>query len=187
MRGEWVLGDTLHGSRFDQTTNDCLPPAHLRRVAIIGLSGAGKTTLGRKLSRQWNVPLLELDELLWQPGWQRTPTAVVRSQLTNLLAQPYWITDNQFTAVNDLIWARATAVVWLDFPPMDCFPRTLRRLWHDWRTQRPVCNGNYYGWRAIGPLLRWTRHIRRTEPRDYTPLLAAYPHLQIYRIASRAK
>jgi adenylate kinase family enzyme len=157
---------------------------NLDRVAIIGLSGAGKTTLGRRLSGAWGQPLWELDELWWGAGWQRVNTAVLRTTLTPLLEQPRWITDNQHTAVNDLILGRATSVIWLDYPPQHCFPRTLRRLWQDWRTQRLICHGNQLNRHAILPLLHWTIEIRRTEPRDFTPLLAQYPHLHVIRLTN---
>ena len=35
--------------------------ARRRRVALVGIRGAGKSTLGKKLASEWNLPFIELD------------------------------------------------------------------------------------------------------------------------------
>jgi shikimate kinase len=53
----------------------------LRRVAVIAsASGCGKTTFGRRLSEQLQVPFVELDELnhVGPTGSKRRPRSSVR-------------------------------------------------------------------------------------------------------------
>jgi XRE family aerobic/anaerobic benzoate catabolism transcriptional regulator len=50
-----------HFGRVDQS-------ARRDRIALIGLRGAGKSTLGAKLAQQLEVPFLELDRLIEQEG-----------------------------------------------------------------------------------------------------------------------
>lgn len=38
------------------------------RIAILGNSGSGKSTLARHLVKQHQLPMLELDDIVWQPG-----------------------------------------------------------------------------------------------------------------------
>ncbi len=40
-----------------------------RRIAIIGVTCSGKTSLARRIAAQLNIPHLELDALYWDPGW----------------------------------------------------------------------------------------------------------------------
>jgi len=42
--------------------------ARQHRIALVGLRGAGKSTLGAKLAEQFDVPFLELDRLIEQEG-----------------------------------------------------------------------------------------------------------------------
>ncbi|HKQ96386.1 MAG TPA: shikimate kinase, partial [Candidatus Polarisedimenticolia bacterium] len=40
------------------------PPASAPRVALVGLRGAGKSTLGRRLAKRMRLPFIELDALI---------------------------------------------------------------------------------------------------------------------------
>jgi adenylate kinase family enzyme len=41
-----------------------------KRIASVGVTGSGKTTLARRLSEQHCIPRVELDTLYWKAGWQ---------------------------------------------------------------------------------------------------------------------
>ena len=41
----------------------------MRRLAIIGNAGGGKSGLARQLSAAFDIPLHEIDQLQWSPGW----------------------------------------------------------------------------------------------------------------------
>jgi len=38
------------------------------RVALLGNSGSGKTTRARELSKNGEIPVLDLDTIVWEPG-----------------------------------------------------------------------------------------------------------------------
>ena len=40
------------------------------KIAIIGHSGSGKSTLARKLSQQYNLPVLHFDTVQFLPDWE---------------------------------------------------------------------------------------------------------------------
>ena len=64
-----------------------------RRIAIIGNAGGGKTPLARQLGQATGLPVHHLDNLLWQPGWQRLPEAEFDREHDALIAQPAWVID----------------------------------------------------------------------------------------------
>ncbi|MEA2913074.1 MAG: hypothetical protein QOJ15_5155 [Bradyrhizobium sp.] len=45
----------------------------MARIVVIGNAAGGKSTLARRLAHGRDLPLVEVDRLLWQPGWQLTP------------------------------------------------------------------------------------------------------------------
>jgi len=136
------------------------------RISVVGNSGSGKTTIARVLSAALNAPHLELDSVFHQPGWVPLAEAEFRRRVAEFVAAPRWVADGNYSKVQDLVWARADTVVWLDPPRY----RVMRRV--IWRTLRRVAlraelwNGNRERW---GNLLTadpkesviawaWTRH-----------------------------
>ena len=45
---------------------------NIKRIAIIGNAGSGKSTLTQKLHTITNLPVYYLDQYFWKPGWVRT-------------------------------------------------------------------------------------------------------------------
>ncbi len=45
----------------------------MKRIAIIGSAGAGKSTFARQLSTKLNIEVYHLDAILWKPNWTGTP------------------------------------------------------------------------------------------------------------------
>ena len=112
----------------------------LERVLVVGTSGSGKTTFARRLAAELDQPHVELDFLYWGPHWQARPSAEFRDLVSDALGGPRWIVDGNYGVIRDLVWPRATLVVWLNYGVGTIFarllPRTLRRalareeLWH---------------------------------------------------------
>jgi adenylate kinase family enzyme len=63
------------------------------RTAIIGNSRGGKSSLARRLSSTSQCRHIEIDGLLWQPGWQLTPVEVYNAEHARLIGEADWIID----------------------------------------------------------------------------------------------
>lgn len=114
----------------------------LRRIIVVGVSGSGKTSLAQWLARRLGIPQVELDALFWGPGWQPIPRDNFRRRVAAALAAPAWVTDGNYQSVRDLVWPRATTLIWLDYPlPLVMWrlaKRTLRRV----ISREELWNGN---------------------------------------------
>jgi len=100
------------------------------RVAVVGSSVSGKTTLAKRLEADIGLPHVELDAVNWQPGWGNLsvddPDEFAR-RVDARLAGDLWVTDGNYGTVRDLIWTRATHLVWLDYERSVIMPRLLKR------------------------------------------------------------
>ena len=95
------------------------------RIAIVGTSCSGKTTLAGQLAEVLGRTHIELDALHWGPNWS------VRPEFPALVAEAVsadeWIVDGNYRGVRDLVWRRATGIVWLNYPFGVVFCRALTR------------------------------------------------------------
>ena len=114
----------------------------MRRVSVVGISGAGKTTLARRLAGALEVPHVELDAMFHQPGWTELPAEEFRRRVGDELAAEGWVVDGNYSAVRDLVWAAADTVVWLDRPRSTVMRRLIARTTRRAITRTELWNGN---------------------------------------------
>jgi len=100
----------------------------VRRVVIIGCSGAGKSTFARILARQTNLPLIHLDREFWRPGWVETPRSEWRAKVIELVAGETWIMEGNYGSSLDLRLPRADTIIWFDYPRRRCLWRVVKRV-----------------------------------------------------------
>jgi adenylate kinase family enzyme len=89
------------------------------RIAVIGTTGSGKTTLARTLAERLRLTHIELDALFWGPNWtQVEPEEFQRRVRAAVAREPAgWVTDGNYRGhTAHIIWVQADAIVWLDYP-----------------------------------------------------------------------
>src|SRR5262245_48601957 len=99
----------------------------MRRVLVIGICGAGKSTFSRALARKTGLPLIHLDKEYWKPGWTGTPKPLWRARVAELVAGDRWIIDGNYGGSLDIRLPRADTVVWFDYPTLLCLRRVVWR------------------------------------------------------------
>ncbi|MEO0530035.1 MAG: hypothetical protein AAF266_05575 [Planctomycetota bacterium] len=112
------------------------------RIAIVGCSVAGKSTLARRLSGATGAEHIVLDDLGLGPNLQTRPLEDFRADVDRATAGDQWIADGNWSPVRDLVWGRATAIVWPDPPMLTCFRRVFIRTLYRSFTGVRVCNSN---------------------------------------------
>ena len=147
--------------------------SEMARIVVIGTSCVGKTTFARALGRVFSFPHVELDALYWQLNWTPRPPEEFRKLVEQELSQDCWITDGNYSVVRELVWSRATTVIWLNysFPVVlwRALTRTLRRV----LTREELFSGNRESLRMAflsrESILWWvitTFHRRRRQYRQ---------------------
>ena len=99
----------------------------MKRIALIGPGGAGKSTLARQIGQKTGLPVIHLDALYWHEGWTETPKDVWEQTVRELTQREAWITDGNYGGTMDIRLAAADTIVFLDLPPAICLLRVLRR------------------------------------------------------------
>lgn len=65
----------------------------MNKVMIIGNGGGGKTTLAYQLAEAYDLPLVEIDTLQFQPGWARTAEPELRQAIQAVYQSERWLID----------------------------------------------------------------------------------------------
>ena len=159
------------------------------RIAVVGTTGSGKTTLARTLAERLKRPHVELDALHWEPNWQVAPLEVFRARVVEALDRPQWIVDGNYGKVRDLVWARADTIVWLDYPLRVILGRLFRRTARRVVTGEELWNGNREELRSAlsrDSIILWALTTYRRRRREYPHLLgrSQNAHLATIRLRS---
>ncbi|HEY8648273.1 MAG TPA: adenylate kinase [Candidatus Limnocylindria bacterium] len=160
----------------------------MRRVVVGGETSAGKTTFSRALAGRLGVPAIELDALFWGPGWSRPAPDVFHERVATAVAVDAWVVDGNYSAVRDLIWARADTFIWLDPPFRVLLWRLFRRTNRRIRTGEELWSGNRerFGnaYLSRDSLYVWLIRAHPRHRRDWPAAIARYPQLQVLRFRS---
>lgn len=158
------------------------------RIAVVGTTGAGKTTLASRLANLLGYPHIELDALNWGPGWTPAPVELFRERAAQQAAWDRWVCDGNYSVLRPIIWGRADTLVWLDYPLVVVLWRLWRRTWRRAITQEELWNGNRERFRSAflsrDSLFLWALQTHRRRRREYPAALKdpAYAHLQAIRL-----
>jgi adenylate kinase family enzyme len=111
-------------------------------VAVVGCTGSGKTTLAGELARVLGSPHIELDAVFHQPGWTELDPGEFLARVDAATAGPGWVVDGNYSAVRDVVWGKADAVVWFDLSYVTVLSRVVRRTVRRVLTRQELWNGN---------------------------------------------
>ncbi|MER7186465.1 adenylate kinase [Streptomyces hyaluromycini] len=141
----------------------------MERILVVGVTGAGKSTLAQTLSSRLGLPYHEMDAVYFNgPDWAVNDK--LTEDVSRLAAGSRWIIDSLgYPEVRDLLWDRADTVIWLDYPRRVIMPRVLRRSLRRTVTREVLFGGNretWTGWlsREHPAWWAWSQHgARRRE------------------------
>jgi adenylate kinase family enzyme len=134
------------------------------RIAVIGISGSGKSTFARALGARTGLPVLHGDQLDWMENWGERPAADLAAMHADWLARPRWIIEGWIDPERAERLSITDIVIDLDFSRWRCTARLLQRMlrrtrraempegcvdrfqphvvgWVFWKKERPFIDG----------------------------------------------
>lgn len=146
----------------------------MRRIAIVGPAGSGKTTLARQLADGLGLTHIELDHLYHRSGWREVPPEQFRTDLVAAMAAASggWVVcGNYQSRAQGLHTGAADTIVWLDLPRRTVMRRLILRT-----VRRTVTREKPFGYDMVEPLA----NFYRWDP-NHNIVRGAWVHFDRYR------
>ena len=163
----------------------------MQRIAVVGTSCSGTTSVARQLGEALGIPHVEMDALHWMPDWQMRPRDEFRALITGVVSGERWILDGNYGGVRDLVLPRATHLVWLNYPFATVLWRALTRTLRRALTREKLFCGNRESLR-LGFLHKdgipwWVVRTHGGRKQRYRALLQGgrYPHLSVIELKNQ--
>lgn len=157
----------------------------MKKVLIIGSSGAGKSTFSRRLSEKTGLPVIHLDVLFWKPNWVESDKEEWKKNLENAMTGESWIMDGNFSGTIPMRLEKCDTVIFLDMPRVLCVYRILKRLVTYRKGTRPdMAEGcdEKFDWQ----FLKWVWHYPNRSKPKVEKMLAEYQNTKtIFRLKSK--
>ncbi|MBU6323700.1 hypothetical protein KGQ55_03365 [Patescibacteria group bacterium] len=129
-----------------------------KRIVVVGVSAAGKTTFAKALAERTKLPLVLMDAVMWKPGWNYIGDEATDARLHELSTAPEWIIEGYITtSARAFLFERADTVIYLDYAPHVNAWRYLKRWFMHRKRPRPELSGSPERFKASRLKLAWTK------------------------------
>jgi adenylate kinase family enzyme len=79
------------------------------------------------LANKLNLDFVELDALNWGPNWTPAGAELLRARAEETTRSPCWVVAGNYSETRPVTWARAEAIIWVDYSLWVVFWRLWRR------------------------------------------------------------
>jgi adenylate kinase family enzyme len=90
----------------------------MKKVAIVGCGGSGKSYLARELGRILDAPVTHLDAAFYDDAWNALPADKFTELQRQLVAQPRWVIDGNYNSTLQIRLEACDTVVLMDVSTM---------------------------------------------------------------------
>jgi len=153
----------------------------VKRVMIVGGTGAGKTTVALVFGDITGLPVFHLDQVHYKPGWMERPLDKKIEMAKALEAKPRWIIEGGLSSTYANRCRRADTVIWLDLPVRTRLVRIVKRRVQYNNQARPDLPENCPE-RLAPEFLAYIMRTRNSAREKIAQAIAEAPHLTVHHL-----
>lgn len=145
------------------------------KIHIIGCSGSGKTYLATALSKKYNIPHFDLDDIQWDNNAQgygvKMPVEKRNVLLQEILANDEWIIEGVYYAWVQQSFEDADKIYVLDMPK---YLYTSRIIMRSIKRKIGIQKGKKETLKSVYNLLKWTEIFQNKNLQEIKSILDKY-------------
>jgi len=147
----------------------------MNRIVVIGSSCSGKSTFSQYLANKERIEYIELDQLHWLPDWKERANDEFRILVSEAVASDSWIVDGNYSVVRDIVWPRATQIIWLNHSFSLVLYRSVTRSIKRAATKKKLFAGNVESFKQTffsrNSIIFWVLKTYHQKRKSYSKLL----------------
>ena len=151
------------------------------KIRIIGCSGSGKTYLAKRLSKKYNIPSFDLDDIQWDNSQNsygvKMPIEKRGQMLNDILQYSEWIIDGVYYAWVQTSFEDADVIYVLDMPKWLYRFRIIKRFI---RRRVGLEKGKKETLKSVYNLLKWTDTFQNTNMKEIVRILETYKEKVVF-------
>ena len=156
------------------------------KIHIIGCSGSGKTYLAKALSKKYNIPHFDLDDIQWDnnaAGYGvKMPIEKRTELLNNILENEDWIIEGVYYAWVGKCFEDADKIYVLDIPKRIYTYRIIKRAI---KRKLGFERGKKETLKSVYNLLKWTDTFKNKNMVEIRKILTKYPSKTVWLKSKR--
>lgn len=156
------------------------------KIHIIGCSGSGKTYLAKALSKKYNIPHFDLDDIQWDnnaAGYGvKMPIEKRTELLNNILENEDWIIEGVYYAWVGKCFEDADKIYVLDIPKRVYTYRIIKRAI---KRKFGLEKGKRETLKSVYNLLKWTDTFKNKNMVEIRKIFTKYPSKTVWLKSKR--
>ncbi len=155
------------------------------KIHIIGCSGSGKTYLAKKLSKKYNIPHYDLDNIYWDNSSEKYGIKMEVEKrnklLQNILEKDAWIIEGIYYKWLEQSFKEADTIYLLDLPKYIYKIRIIKRFI---KRKLKLEISKKETLKSLLDLLKWTDRFQNENIKEIIKILEIYKE-KVYFIKSK--
>jgi adenylate kinase family enzyme len=154
----------------------------VRKIAVVGCGGSGKTYVARRLGEVLGLPVTHLDAVFYDDEWNELPREKFAAAQRELVAGPGWVIDGNYNSTLEIRLAACDTVVFTDVATVAALRGVLGRQARYGAGQHGDGVHNRIHW---GVLRYVAGYRRRMRPQVLAKIERHAGHAEVVRLTSR--
>lgn len=145
------------------------------KIAVIGHSSSGKSTFSKRLSSVYQIPVLHIDKIFFEPNWVERDKKLVEQEIRDFMTQDHWIIDGFYRKLATERFDEADRIFVFNFNRFKClYGAIVRRMKYHNQNRDSVCEGcrerlnpSFIWWILFGGRKKDSRELLKRFEKEY--------------------